>query len=69
MMLNDLKLAQAAAKKAGVKAPIGAATAALYELDVDQGGGDLDVSGIIRFLRGAQAARNQAVPAEQIAQG
>jgi len=49
---------------AGVKAPIGAATAALYELYVDHGGGDLDVSGIIRFLRGAKATRNQTVPAK-----
>ena len=69
MMLNDLKLAQSAARTAGVKAPIGAATAALYELYVDQGGGELDVSGIIRFLRGAEAARNRAAPAEEAVEG
>jgi 3-hydroxyisobutyrate dehydrogenase len=59
-MLNDIKLTQEAAKTAGVKVPIGAAAAALYGLYVDHGGAGTDFSGIIRFLRGPQAAENQA---------
>jgi 3-hydroxyisobutyrate dehydrogenase len=58
-MLNDLKLTQEAAKTAGVKVPIGAAAAALYGLYVDHGGAGTDFSGIIRFLRGPEAAGNQ----------
>jgi 3-hydroxyisobutyrate dehydrogenase len=58
-MLNDLKLAQDAAKAAGVKAPIGAAAAALYGLYADHGGAEKDFSGIIRFLRGSETADNK----------
>jgi 3-hydroxyisobutyrate dehydrogenase len=59
-MLNDLKLAQEAAKSSGVKAPIGAAAAALYRLYVDHGGAETDFSGIIKFLRGSETAGNRA---------
>jgi 3-hydroxyisobutyrate dehydrogenase len=52
MMLKDLKLAQTAAKAAGVKAPMGAGAAALYRLFVDQGHAAVDFSGIIKMLRG-----------------
>jgi len=52
MMLKDLKLAQAAAKSAGVRAPLGAGAAALFELYVDQGNAATDFSGIINMLRG-----------------
>jgi 3-hydroxyisobutyrate dehydrogenase len=58
-MLNDLTLAQHAAKGVGVKAPIGAAAAALYELYADHGGTETDFSGIIRFLRGPETADNR----------
>jgi 3-hydroxyisobutyrate dehydrogenase len=52
MMLKDLKLAQAAAKAAGSKAPLGAGAAALYGLFVDEGHAATDFSGIIKLLRG-----------------
>ena len=52
MMLKDLKLAQTAAKAAGVRAPMGAGAAALYRLFVEQGHGAVDFSGIIKMLRG-----------------
>jgi 3-hydroxyisobutyrate dehydrogenase len=52
MMLKDLKLAQAAAKTAAVRAPMSAGAAALYRLYVEQGGGAVDFSGIIKMLRG-----------------
>ena len=52
MMLKDLKLAQTAAKAAGVRAPMGAGGAALYRLFVEQGHAAVDFSGIIKMLRG-----------------
>jgi 3-hydroxyisobutyrate dehydrogenase len=52
MMLKDLKLAQAAAKNTGAKAPMVAGAAALYDLFVDQDGGATDFSGIIKLLNG-----------------
>jgi 3-hydroxyisobutyrate dehydrogenase len=52
MMLKDLKLAQSAAKAAGVRAPMGAGAAALYRLFVEQGHAAVDFSGIIKMLRG-----------------
>jgi 3-hydroxyisobutyrate dehydrogenase len=61
MMLKDLKLAQEAAKAAGAKAPIGAAATALYRLFVEQGSAGTDFSGIIRFLRGPQEAKDETV--------
>ena len=50
MMLKDLKIAQAAAKSAGAKAPLGAGAAALYNLYVEQGHAEKDFSGIIKLL-------------------
>ena len=52
MMLKDLRLAQAAAKASGAKAPMVAGAAALYDLFVDQGDAATDFSGIIKLLQG-----------------
>jgi 3-hydroxyisobutyrate dehydrogenase len=52
MMAKDLKLAQAAANRAGTATPLGAAAAALYTLFVNGGHGALDYSGIIKLIRG-----------------
>jgi 3-hydroxyisobutyrate dehydrogenase len=52
MMLKDLKLAQDAARSTRAVAPLGAGATAVYQQFVDGGGGTLDFSGIIRFLRG-----------------
>jgi 3-hydroxyisobutyrate dehydrogenase len=51
MMLKDLRLAQAAAKASGAKAPMVAGAAALYDLFVDQGDATTDFSGIIKLLQ------------------
>ena len=51
MMLKDLRLAQAAAKASGAKAPMVAGAAALYDLFVDQGDAATDFSGIIKLLQ------------------
>lgn len=51
MMLKDLDLAGAAARAAGVSAPLGAAAAALYRAYCETGAGDSDFSGIIRMLK------------------
>jgi 3-hydroxyisobutyrate dehydrogenase len=53
MMLKDLNLAQAAARATHATTPLGAGAAAVYERFVDSGGGSVDFSGIIRYLRGA----------------
>jgi 3-hydroxyisobutyrate dehydrogenase len=53
MMLKDLKLAQDAARQVRAVTPLGAGAAAVYQRFVEDGGGALDFSGIIRFLRGA----------------
>jgi 3-hydroxyisobutyrate dehydrogenase len=53
MMLKDLKLAQDAARSAGVATPLGAEAAALYGLHCSHGHAGRDFSGIIRFLKGA----------------
>ncbi len=50
-MLKDLRLAQAAAGATGAATPLGAAATNLYQLYVDGGGGPLDFSGIMQFLR------------------
>ncbi len=55
MMLKDLRLAQEAAIGAGAAAPLGAEAAALYAMFVAAGNGQVDFSGIIRMLRGAEA--------------
>jgi 3-hydroxyisobutyrate dehydrogenase len=52
MMLKDLKLAQDAARLTRSVAPLGAGAAAVYQRFVEDGGGAVDFSGIIRFLRG-----------------
>ena len=53
MMLKDLKLAQDAARATRAVVPLGAGATAVYQHFVEDGGGGLDFSGIIRFLRGA----------------
>jgi 3-hydroxyisobutyrate dehydrogenase len=53
MMLKDLNLAQDAARAARAATPLGAGAAAVFERFVDSGGGNVDFSGIIRYLRGA----------------
>ncbi|HEX3860227.1 MAG TPA: 3-hydroxyisobutyrate dehydrogenase [Stellaceae bacterium] len=50
-MLKDLRLAQQAAGATGTATPLGAAAANLYQMYVDSGGGTLDFSGIMQFLR------------------
>lgn len=50
MMLKDLRLAQHAAELANTSITLGAVTAELYELFVNQGYGELDFSGIINML-------------------
>src|SRR5205814_1587250 len=49
-MLKDLRLAQQAAGATAAATPLGAAAANLYQMFVDDGGGALDFSGIMRFL-------------------
>jgi 3-hydroxyisobutyrate dehydrogenase len=53
MMLKDLELAQAAARATRATTPLGAGAAAVYDRFVESGGGSVDFSGIIRYLRGA----------------
>lgn len=52
LMLKDLKLAMAAAQGSGASVPMGADAASLYQLLVNNGGGNSDFSSIIRLLRG-----------------
>lgn len=52
LMLKDLRLAEAAAGKAGAVTPLCAAAAQLYALYEAQGGGVKDFSGIIEMLAG-----------------
>ena len=51
MMLKDVRLAQLAAGATAAATPLGAAAANLYQMFVDGGDGQLDFSGIMRFLR------------------
>jgi 3-hydroxyisobutyrate dehydrogenase len=51
MMLKDLRLAQQAAGATAAATPLAAAAANLFQLFVDEGAGNLDFSGIYRFLR------------------
>lgn len=53
MMLKDLKLAQQAAIASGASTPLGAEAQSIYSLFAAAGHGDVDFSGIIRFLRGS----------------
>ncbi len=50
MMLKDLRLAYHAAEAVNAAIPLGAASAELYELYVNQGFGEKDFSGIINFI-------------------
>jgi len=52
MMLKDLKLAQDAANASGATTPLGAEAAQIYSLFEGNGNGEMDFSGIVRFLRG-----------------
>jgi 3-hydroxyisobutyrate dehydrogenase len=52
MMLKDLNLAQDAARLTRAVTPLGAGATAVYQRFVEDGGGAVDFSGIIRFLRG-----------------
>jgi 3-hydroxyisobutyrate dehydrogenase len=52
MMLKDMKLSQQAAASAGTGTALGAAAAAAYERLVEAGGGPLDFSAMMPFLRG-----------------
>ena len=53
MMLKDLKLAQQAALASGASTPLGAEAQSIYSLFNAAGHGDMDFSGIIKFLRGS----------------
>jgi 3-hydroxyisobutyrate dehydrogenase len=55
MMLKDLKLAMGAAQRAGAATPLGAQAEALYEMFSQNGGAELDFSGIIKLLSGELA--------------
>jgi len=50
MMLKDLKLSQDAANSAGVETPLGGHATELYDAFADAGNGNVDFSGIIRYL-------------------
>jgi 3-hydroxyisobutyrate dehydrogenase len=50
MMLKDLRLGQHAAEITNAAIPLGALSAELYELYVNQGFGETDFSGIINFI-------------------
>ena len=52
MMLKDLRLAHHAAESVNASIPLGAAATELYDLYINQGGGEKDFSGIIEFIRG-----------------
>ena len=54
LMLKDLLLAQDAARASGATTPLGAHAAQLYSLFESQGNGDLDFSGIVKFIRGKE---------------
>jgi len=52
LMLKDLKLSQEAAQAAGAATPLGAEATQLFTLFNAMGHGNVDFSGIVRFLRG-----------------
>lgn len=52
MMLKDLRLGQHAAESVGANIPLGSEAAELYALFVQQGFGEKDFSGIIRWIAG-----------------
>ncbi|WP_363346390.1 3-hydroxyisobutyrate dehydrogenase [Methylocystis echinoides] len=57
LMLKDLRLAEAAAGKAGAVTPLCAAAAQLYALYEAQGGGANDFSGVYEMIAGAHGER------------
>ncbi len=54
LMLKDLSLSQQAAQESGMATPMGSRAAALYRDFVDAGGGNVDFSGVIRYLQSMQ---------------
>ena len=52
MMLKDLNLAQATAEEAGVETPMGRRAQEIYQQFNDEGGAELDFSGVIKMLAG-----------------
>jgi 3-hydroxyisobutyrate dehydrogenase len=56
LMLKDLKLSQEASFGSGAQTELGRHAADIYEAFVASGGGDLDFSGVINFIRSAKAA-------------
>lgn len=50
MMLKDLMLAMQAAESVNAATPLGAVSAELYSLFVNQGNGEIDFSGIIKMI-------------------
>ena len=56
-MLKDLRLAQQAAGQTAAATPLGAAAANLYQLYVDGGGGPVDFSGIMQFIRRSETEK------------
>ena len=52
LMLKDLKLALGAAITAGASVPMGSQAKAMYPMFANNGGGALDFSAIVKFLRG-----------------
>jgi 3-hydroxyisobutyrate dehydrogenase len=54
MMLKDLRLSQQAAGAVAAPTPMGAAAAALYQMLIDDGVGNLDFSAIYRFIAKSQ---------------
>jgi len=58
MMLQDLELAQSAARATHTSTPLGAGAAAVYDRFVESGGAGTAFSGIIRYLRGQCGAVN-----------
>lgn len=56
MMLKDLKLALATAEEAGAAIPMGVRAEQIYEQFNDEGGSELDFSGVIKMLSGEMGA-------------
>lgn len=54
MMLKDLLLSQSAASSTGQKTELGKTATTLYQYFIDQGHGEVDFSGIITMIEGAQ---------------
>jgi 3-hydroxyisobutyrate dehydrogenase len=50
LMLKDLRLSQAASQVAASATPLGAAATAAFAMYIDQGGGELDVSSIVKLI-------------------